>query len=283
MFIKLKRKERDKMKTGKFLLFVFVLIAIAAFGVHAQKEMPQHEDEPLLIGRINPTLEGIEEFYVLIEAHKSLPDEGGLDWKKLDARVKEKFEKENMKVAFVADTPNMASMLPKSMTGDLSALIVFVDMLRLEESQMYVYHIQTSLKKKAYLSRDSSSFIKVGVWETGREMKAVSFQDMSSKVTDVVLRQIDAFIKAYKAANPADGKISDTENNIVMNTPGEQAKSNVDMATAGYNYVASKNSQVFHKPGCRWAQKISEENLVTYNSREEAIKAGKRPCKSCNP
>jgi hypothetical protein len=271
------------MKTGKILLFVFVLIAIAAFSVHAQKEMPQHEDEPLLIDRINPTLEGIEEFYVLIEAHRSLPNEGGLDWKKLDAQVKEKLEKENMKVAFVADTLNMASMLPKSMTGDLPALIVFVDMLRIEESKMYVYHIQTSLKKKAYLSKDPSSFIKVGVWETGREMKAVSFQDMPSKVTNEVLRQIDSFIQAYKAANPAGGKISDTENNIVMNIPREQAKSNVDEATAGYNYIASKNSSVFHKPDCRSAQNISEGNRITYNSREEAIKAGKRPCKSCNP
>ena len=271
------------MNTRKILLFVLVLIAIAAFSVQAQKEMPQHEDEPLLIDRIKPILEGIEEFYVLIEAHRSLSDEGGLDWKKLDALVKEKFEKENMKVAFVKDTPNMTSMLPKSMTGDLPALIVFVDMLRLEESQIYVYHIQTSLKKKAYLSRDSSSFIKVGVWETGREMKVVSFQDMPSKVTDVVLRQIDAFIQAYKAAHPVGGKISDTENNIVMNIPEEQPKSDINTATAGYNYVASKNSEIFHKPGCRWARNISEGNLVTYNSREEAVKAGKRPCKSCKP
>ena len=271
------------MKTRKILQIVFVLMAVAAFSVQAQKEMPQHEDEPLLIGRINPILEGIEEFYVLIEAHRSLPDESGLDWKELDTRVKEKFEKEHIKVAFVADTPNIVSILPESATRDLPALIVFVDMLRLEESKMYVYHIQTSLRKKAYLSRDSSSSIKVSVWEAGRVMQAVSFQDMPLQVTDVVLKQIDVFIQSYKAANPPDSKISDTENNIVMNIPEDQAKSNVDMAAAEYNYVASKNSGVFHKSSCRWAQNISEENLVTYNSRDEAIKAGKRPCKSCNP
>jgi hypothetical protein len=271
------------MKTGKILQITFVLILVVAFCVQAQKEMPQHEDEPLLIGRINPTLEGIEEFYVLIEANRSMPNEGGLDCKKLDAQVKEKFEKENMKAAFVKDTPNMASMLPKSMTGDLPALIVYMDLLRLEESQMYVYHIQTFLKKKAYLSRDDSSFIKVGVWETGREMEAVSFRDMPSKVTEVVFRQVDAFIRAYKTANPVGNKTSDTENNIIMNIPQERAESKVDTATAGYIYIASKNSSVFHKSDCRWAQNISEENRVTYNSREEAIKAGKRPCKTCNP
>ncbi len=48
-------------------------------------------------------------------------------------------------------------------------------------------------------------------------------------------------------------------------------------------YVASKNSQVFHKAGCKSAAKISEKNLVHYNSREEAIQAGKKPCHECNP
>ena len=48
-------------------------------------------------------------------------------------------------------------------------------------------------------------------------------------------------------------------------------------------YVASKNSQVFHKAGCKSAAKISEKNLVHYNSRDEAIQAGKKPCHECNP
>jgi len=57
----------------------------------------------------------------------------------------------------------------------------------------------------------------------------------------------------------------------------------VEQIMAEYEYVASKNSNVFHKPDCRWAKKISSENLVGYNSREEAIKAGKRPCRWCKP
>ncbi len=48
-------------------------------------------------------------------------------------------------------------------------------------------------------------------------------------------------------------------------------------------YVASKNSQVFHKAGCKSAAKISEKNLVKYNTRDEAIQAGKKPCAECNP
>ena len=48
-------------------------------------------------------------------------------------------------------------------------------------------------------------------------------------------------------------------------------------------FVASRNSAVFHKAGCKSAAKISEKNVVRYNSRDEAIQAGKKPCAECQP
>jgi phosphatidylserine/phosphatidylglycerophosphate/cardiolipin synthase-like enzyme len=48
-------------------------------------------------------------------------------------------------------------------------------------------------------------------------------------------------------------------------------------------YVASKNSHVFHKAGCKGAATISAKNLIHYSTREEAIQAGKRPSPDCNP
>lgn len=48
-------------------------------------------------------------------------------------------------------------------------------------------------------------------------------------------------------------------------------------------YVASKKRAPFHYPWCRWAKQISPHNLQTFSSREEAIQAGHRPCKVCNP
>ena len=39
----------------------------------------------------------------------------------------------------------------------------------------------------------------------------------------------------------------------------------------------------FHRSSCKWAQKIAPENLVGYDSREDAIKDGHRPCKVCKP
>jgi micrococcal nuclease len=48
-------------------------------------------------------------------------------------------------------------------------------------------------------------------------------------------------------------------------------------------YVASAIREPFHRPVCKWAQRISPENLQTFTTREEAIKAGHRPCKVCKP
>jgi micrococcal nuclease len=48
-------------------------------------------------------------------------------------------------------------------------------------------------------------------------------------------------------------------------------------------YVASSLREPFHRPSCKWAQKIAPGNLQTFKTREEAIKAGHRPCKVCKP
>ncbi|MGI9952491.1 thermonuclease family protein [Moorellaceae bacterium AZ2] len=49
----------------------------------------------------------------------------------------------------------------------------------------------------------------------------------------------------------------------------------------GTLYIGNSRSKVFHLPTCEWAQKIAPQNRVEFGSREEAIKAGYRPCKVC--
>ena len=48
-------------------------------------------------------------------------------------------------------------------------------------------------------------------------------------------------------------------------------------------FPASGRSEVFHSAGCGNAGKISESNLVCYDSREAAIAAGKRSAGCCHP
>ena len=49
-----------------------------------------------------------------------------------------------------------------------------------------------------------------------------------------------------------------------------------------FRFVASKSSEVFHVPSCRWVEKITspKEYFSTYKEAEES---GRRPCKVCRP
>lgn len=50
-----------------------------------------------------------------------------------------------------------------------------------------------------------------------------------------------------------------------------------------YPYVGSSESDKYHYPRCRAADKINEENLVHFEAKEEAAAAGYSPCGICKP
>ncbi len=56
----------------------------------------------------------------------------------------------------------------------------------------------------------------------------------------------------------------------------------IDQSQAG-EFWGSKNSNKYHYPDCKWAQKIKPSNLIKFDSPEEAQKAGYIPCKVCRP
>jgi len=47
--------------------------------------------------------------------------------------------------------------------------------------------------------------------------------------------------------------------------------------------VGSKLSKKYHRPECRWAQKIGADNRVEFKDAAEAKAAGYSPCKVCKP
>jgi len=50
-------------------------------------------------------------------------------------------------------------------------------------------------------------------------------------------------------------------------------------------YVASKKSKrfVFHRPGCQWGERIKTDNLIRFETRDEALDSGYSPCRTCKP
>ncbi len=260
------------MKTKKHYLILAVITGILCVPVLAEMELPLPEDSwPILIGRANPALSGIAQLYVIIVPPDSEPNSKDLFWRELEEKVKNKLNK-----AGIQTIRGIAGNILS--TGELR---VYVDILKLKDSQQYVLGIQTSLARAVYLAKDSSWTIKADVWKSGSPMQAISVKNMPAKVTDTVLQQIEAFIHAYSIANPPGTRPS-APNDITVK-PEKLTKPDTKPIVAEYKYIASKNSKVFHKPECRWAKRIKPANLVGYNSRNEAIEAGKRPCKMCKP
>ncbi|MBN2455315.1 MAG: hypothetical protein JXB29_02070 [Sedimentisphaerales bacterium] len=240
------------------------------------KELPEGlTNEMALIGQANPALVGIEQLFVHIIRPESEPNENSQFWKELEARVIDKLKEAGIKTA-----PGIAGNIL-----NIPELRIHIELLKLDDLQQYIFHIQTSLMVKVSLVRSPARYIKADVWQTSPVMYAVALQEMQAEVTDFVLGQIDAFIHAYIAANPkAAGRAAQNNTGVSLITlPKGQAKP-ADRADAAKNrYVASKNSKVFHRSDCPWAKKIKPENMIGYENRRQAISAGKRPCKRCKP
>lgn len=100
-------------------------------------------------------------------------------------------------------------------------------------------------------------------------------QDVSSVINNTTDNKIVDLVN--KTVNDT---INKTENKTVNDTKDVQKETESSSSTV---YYASAKTDKFHKPSCEWAQKISSKNLVTFNSRDEAIASGRSPCEVCNP
>lgn len=48
-------------------------------------------------------------------------------------------------------------------------------------------------------------------------------------------------------------------------------------------YIGNRNSKIFHYSWCPSVDRMKDANKVEFHSREEAVSAGYKPCKRCNP
>jgi hypothetical protein len=259
------------MKAKKYYLILAVVTGILYAPALGEERLIEEDYGGVLIGRPHSALADIEHLMVVIVPPDAEPNKDGLFWRELEAKIINKLNEAGIKIM-----PGIAGSIL-----NIDELRVYIDMLKLTDSQQYVFCIQTSLARAVYLKKQRHLLFKADVWKVEPVMQAVSVKDMPTAVTNVTLEQAEAFIHAYLAANPPDKQPSDA--NDISIVPKEPFKPSHKSTAAKYEYVASKNSKVFHKPDCSSARRIKPENLTGYNSRAEAIKSGKRPCKICKP
>lgn len=296
------------MKTGMYHLILVVIPGILCGSALGQVKLLPEKNERLLIAQPNPNLKGIKQLYIIAcVPTTTVPKSHGLDFEDLENSVAKKIEEAGIAAAETdIDKPEPNSTGTKMMkilkrktenanVKDLRLTDVRVPELRVDveaidikDSNQVVFYVKTSLARLAYLGRDNRPGFKTDVWQSEPIMRMASTEGMPAAVTSAVLEQVEAFTHAYIAANTPYKRHSDANN--VSATAKEQIEPAAESTPAPqqgepaeHKYVASKNGTVFHKPDCTWVKRIKPANLVYYNSRDEAMNSGKKPCKLCNP
>jgi hypothetical protein len=84
-----------------------------------------------------------------------------------------------------------------------------------------------------------------------------------------------------KVSSNRVSKNASTETNRISKPNRVAADNNKSDAAVGGMLVGSSGSNKYHRPDCRFVEKI--KNKIYFKSAEEARKNGKVPCKTCNP
>lgn len=262
------------MKTKKYYLILAIVTGILYTPALGEvKFYPSAEESSHIVP--DPALVEVKLISVTIVPADMVFEKDSFDQEELKAEVEYKLKKAGINVFIPKE--GIVYRLP-----EISELKVRMEMFKFADFEEHVCRIQTFLSRLVNLPAKQSWSFRTDVWKTEPVMQVVSVQDMPAAVTNAVLNQVETFISCYQIATQRPVQPADA-NDITAVTVPKRVGAVAKPAVAKYNYVASKNSKVFHNPECSSAKRILPKNLVGYNSRNEVLKAGKRPCKICKP
>ncbi len=265
----------------RYCLFVLVVITPIVSGLAAAQAEGTDEGiarDLLLLGSFDTALKGVERVQVVLNQPEGELKTSSIRWESIQSGVVSTVSSGGIKIA------NAQKAEGKAEPVDSAELRIDVQVLEIKDSAHYVFSVRTSLARMVYLTRDLSHAIKTNVWETAPVMEIVSAQSLPDAIEKAVTDQAKAFVHSYIMSNPrpapsAVGEKSTATGDAQKNQPPAAAKPD----SVKYPYEASKNSGIFHKAECVSVAKIKPENLTGYKTRDEALQAGKRPCKRCQP
>jgi len=227
-------------------------------------------NEPGLLVAADSALSDIERLSVVLAAQETPGVRELIDVPRLQAQVVRRLREAGIE-------PATSETGPK--------LVVQIEGIAVADCSRYAYRVQTSLNRVATLSDYRDVRVEAEVWRLRPMMKAVTLAEAGEQIAAAVLTQVEAFAGVHKAARRLGPRPQAGGPNVpAAKTPDPAGSASQNLqAVPRHPFVASRSSSVFHRPDCRWAQNISDDNRIGYATREEALQAGKRPCKSCKP
>lgn len=118
------------------------------------------------------------------------------------------------------------------------------------------------------------AYVWVGEVMFNEKLVAEGYAQVSTYPPNV--KYVDKFVAAQTKARNAKKGLWSLPESVRQPAPSTPA------ATTG-KYVGSKDSDKYHTPACQWAKKITTENLVWFQTADEAKKIGYQPCGVCKP
>jgi hypothetical protein len=245
-----------KIKRGFLCAFIFSIM-VCGFGYAQPSDVEIESERPVNAGLIN-----LRKIYVSV-----IPDKvTQIDREGVEEEISRKLTESGLDIL-------------SGESAKAPELIVRVSVLQGQGAGPCIYHIQTSFARQVYL-RSPRASLKAEIWRLDAPIAIAEANTCDMTVRDAILRHLDVFIAEWKMANEKpQAAASPAVVTPVVARPQEQKP----QRSEDVEYVASKNSKVFHRSDCSSAKRISSENVIRFVTKEEAISSGRRPCKICKP
>lgn len=124
--------------------------------------------------------------------------------------------------------------------------------------------------------RDQYGRLLAYVWVVGKMYNKILLEDGIANLATYPpnVKYVDEFTAIVNARNP--------ESSDSQVKPDDPNEGDPNIKDSG-KYVGSLESDKYHLPGCRFAEKITAENEIWFDTEEEAVATGYKPCGVCNP
>ncbi len=238
-------------------------------------------------GLPNPALVGIEAIRVVVIYQNALVGRAEWIYRDLGAMAEQRLAASDPRIAFLIERGFAARY------QNIPTITINVDKIILNPARPPALYVRTSFSADVTLERNLATFLRIELWTAAETIQAQSLQAEFTSVTSLVNKHIEQFASDFKQANSYVTPMTDVNdfNNIQppakqqtpAEIPKEIPKTPVEKERVEQFYIASKNSSVFHRPDCTWVDRILPKNRIEYKTREQAIQAGKKPCKKCQP
>lgn len=272
------------MNARRLAILCAVVAAVVdgyAFGAIRTAAQPWFENVDVLTVSVSPV---------------GKPSSKVLDWDKLNRKVELQFKDAGLHIPNL-DIPNKDTFLLEraAQVNDACAWVdVKIRLSKAPQSDLFALCVETKLVRRVILPHRQGLDIAAPLGGVDGEIQFSSEEELASKIEATVEKHINFFINRLETAKAAL-KARGDDNEGSGQDPGQatdtmkgpnavrQDTQPRPQQVSRYPYVASKNSEIFHRSTCSSAARIATGNIVGYKSRQEAIEAGKKPCKRCKP